>query len=104
MRPCSFVPVDEPLRSVLAARRSIGVIWALIQVVDEGHADCRFFERNRRTDRVQKRQSNVMKLAEQNEKLKEELRAMTERLEAAERKQRDLEARAQQRRSGESTH
>ncbi len=53
---------------------------------------------------MQKRQSNVMKLAEQNEKLKEELRAMTERLEAAERKQRDLEARAQQRRSGESTH
>ena len=36
-------------------------------------------------DRVQKRASNVMKLTEQNEKLKEELRAMTERLEAAER-------------------
>ncbi|KAI0709285.1 hypothetical protein C8Q76DRAFT_104580 [Earliella scabrosa] len=54
-------------------------------------------------DRVQKRQSNVMKLAEQNEKLKEELRAMTERLEAAERRQKDLESRAQ-RRSGESAH
>ena len=53
----------------------------------------------RRTDRVQKRQSNVMKLAEQNERLKEELRAMTERLEAAERKQKDLETRA--RRSAE---
>lgn len=44
-------------------------------------------------DRVQKRASNVMKLTEQNEKLKEELRAMTERLEAAERKQKDLESR-----------
>ncbi|RPD66177.1 hypothetical protein L226DRAFT_530297 [Lentinus tigrinus ALCF2SS1-7] len=54
-------------------------------------------------DRVQKRQSNVMKLTEQNEKLKEELRAMTERLEAAERKQRDLESR-QQRRSAEGAH
>ena len=50
-----------------------------------------------RMDRVQKRQSNVMKLAEQNERLKEELRAMTERLEAAERKQKDLESRAQRR-------
>ncbi|RDX56733.1 hypothetical protein OH76DRAFT_1336679, partial [Lentinus brumalis] len=54
-------------------------------------------------DRVQKRQSNVMKLAEQNEKLKEELRAMTERLEAAERKQRELESRGQ-RRSAEEAH
>ncbi|KAI0721053.1 hypothetical protein C8T65DRAFT_632075 [Cerioporus squamosus] len=54
-------------------------------------------------DRVQKRQSNVMKLAEQNEKLKEELRAMTERLEAAERKQRELESR-KQRRSAEGAH
>ncbi|KAI0748164.1 hypothetical protein C8Q80DRAFT_1170490 [Daedaleopsis nitida] len=54
-------------------------------------------------DRVQKRQSNVMKLAEQNEKLKEELRAMTERLEAAERRQKDLESRAQ-RRSAEGAH
>ncbi|KAI1795844.1 hypothetical protein LXA43DRAFT_689802 [Ganoderma leucocontextum] len=52
------------------------------------------------TDRVQKRASNVMKLTEQNEKLKEELRAMTERLEAAERKQKDLESR----RSAEGAH
>ena len=56
-----------------------------------------------RLDKVQKRASNVMKLTEQNEKLKEELRAMTERLEAAERKQRDLESR-QQRRSAEGAH
>ncbi|KAI0670340.1 hypothetical protein C8Q78DRAFT_1069965 [Trametes maxima] len=41
-------------------------------------------------DKVQKRASNVMKLAEQNERLKAELRAMTERLEAAERRQREL--------------
>ena len=47
-------------------------------------------------DRVQKRQSNVMKLTEQNEKLKEELRAMTERLEAAERKQQELKQRVDQ--------
>ncbi|KAH9856925.1 hypothetical protein C2E23DRAFT_881424 [Lenzites betulinus] len=45
-------------------------------------------------DKVQKRASNVMKLTEQNEKLKAELRAMTERLEAAERRQQEL-ARAQ---------
>ena len=43
-----------------------------------------------------------MKLAEQNERLKEELRAMTERLEAAERKQKDLESRA--RRTAEGAH
>ena len=41
-------------------------------------------------DRVQKRQSNVMKLTEQNEKLKEELRAMNARIEAAERRQQEL--------------
>lgn len=37
-------------------------------------------------DKVQKRASNIMKLAEENEKLNAQLRAMTERLEAAERK------------------
>ncbi|KAF5330683.1 hypothetical protein D9619_005770 [Psilocybe cf. subviscida] len=35
--------------------------------------------------KIQKRASNVMKLAEENEKLKAELKAMTDRLEAAER-------------------
>ncbi|KAF8959027.1 hypothetical protein BDZ97DRAFT_1839457 [Flammula alnicola] len=35
--------------------------------------------------KIQKRASNVMKLAEENEKLKTELKAMTARLEAAER-------------------
>ncbi|KAI0797983.1 hypothetical protein C8Q75DRAFT_28565 [Abortiporus biennis] len=49
------------------------------------------------TEKVQKRQSNVLKLAEQNEKLKAELRAMTERIEAAERKQRELAERAKNR-------
>ncbi|KAH9900973.1 hypothetical protein C8Q73DRAFT_786386 [Cubamyces lactineus] len=52
-------------------------------------------------DKVQKRASNVMKLAEQNERLKAELRAMTERLEAAERRQRELaQAQAQGKGSG----
>ena len=54
-----------------------------------------------RLDKVQKRASNVMKLAEQNERLKAELRAMTERLEAAERRQRELaQAQAQGKGSG----
>lgn len=44
--------------------------------------------------KVHKRASNVMKLSQENESLKEQLRAMTERLEAAERKQRELEQRA----------
>ncbi|TCD68900.1 hypothetical protein EIP91_009450 [Steccherinum ochraceum] len=44
-------------------------------------------------NKVQKRASNVLKLSQENETLKEQLRAMTERLEAAERKQRELEER-----------
>ncbi|KAI9064480.1 hypothetical protein FKP32DRAFT_1570640 [Trametes sanguinea] len=47
-------------------------------------------QKSEEMDKVQKRASNVMKLAEQNERLKAELRAMTERLEAAERRQREL--------------
>jgi len=46
------------------------------------------------TEIVQKRASNVFKLTQENEKLKEELRAMTERLEAAERRQRELKLKA----------
>lgn len=45
----------------------------------------------RSVEKVQKRASNVLKLTQEHEKLKEELRAMTERLEAAERKRRELE-------------
>ena len=41
---------------------------------------------------VQRRQSNVLKLSEEHDKLKEELRAMTERLEAAERRRQELES------------
>ncbi|KAG1877925.1 hypothetical protein DFJ58DRAFT_753251 [Suillus subalutaceus] len=44
-------------------------------------------------EKVQKRASNVMKLTQENEKLKEELRAMTTRLEAAERKRQELASR-----------
>lgn len=44
-----------------------------------------------RVENVQKRASNVLKLTQENEKLKEELRAMTARLEAAERKRRELD-------------
>ncbi|KAI0831347.1 hypothetical protein BC628DRAFT_1415864 [Trametes gibbosa] len=54
-------------------------------------------------DKVQKRASNVMRLTEQNEKLKAELRAMTERLEAAERRQQEL-ARAQAQRGGQGQY
>ena len=46
---------------------------------------------------MEKRQSNVLKLAEENEKLNAELKAMTERLAAAERRtQQILEARQRQ--------
>ncbi|KAF8136620.1 hypothetical protein EV363DRAFT_1320055 [Boletus edulis] len=41
-------------------------------------------------ERVHKRASNVMKLTQENEKLKEELRAMTARLEAAERRRQEV--------------
>jgi outer membrane murein-binding lipoprotein Lpp len=46
-----------------------------------------------RNEKVQKRASNVLKLSQEHEKLKEELRAMTERLEAAERRQKEYMAR-----------
>ncbi|KAG2352134.1 hypothetical protein BDR07DRAFT_1479033 [Suillus spraguei] len=44
-------------------------------------------------EKVQKRASNVMKLTQENERLKEELKAMTARLEAAERKRQELASR-----------
>ncbi|EGN95355.1 hypothetical protein SERLA73DRAFT_186266 [Serpula lacrymans var. lacrymans S7.3] len=47
---------------------------------------------NPEVEKVQKRASNVFKLTQENEKLKEELRAMTARLEAAERKRAELAA------------
>ncbi|KZT09485.1 uncharacterized protein LAESUDRAFT_722449, partial [Laetiporus sulphureus 93-53] len=43
---------------------------------------------------VQKRASNVLKLTQEHAKLQAELKAMTERLEAAERRQRELAERA----------
>ncbi|TFK98934.1 hypothetical protein BDV98DRAFT_571974 [Pterulicium gracile] len=46
--------------------------------------------------KVQKRASNVMKLAQENDKLQKELKEMAERLEAAERKKEELERRAQE--------
>lgn len=57
----------------------------------------------RDNNKVFKRQSDVMKLYYQNEKLKEELRAMTERLEAAERKQKELADRARQKQTKPTT-
>ncbi|TFY80996.1 hypothetical protein EWM64_g3015 [Hericium alpestre] len=48
------------------------------------------------SDKVQKRASNVLKLAEENEKLKQELRAMSDRLEAAERRRAELDRRNHQ--------
>ncbi|KAJ7470709.1 hypothetical protein FB451DRAFT_1254590 [Mycena latifolia] len=47
------------------------------------------------SEKVKKRASNVMKLSQENEKLKAELKAMTDRLEAAERRREQL-ARKQQ--------
>ncbi|KAI9571306.1 hypothetical protein HD554DRAFT_2169147 [Boletus coccyginus] len=47
-------------------------------------------------ERVQKRASNVLKLTQENEKLKEELRAMTARLEAAERRRQEIAHRQEQ--------
>jgi len=41
-------------------------------------------------ERVQKRASSVLKLTQENEKLKEELKAMTARLEAAERRRQEI--------------
>ncbi|KII88602.1 hypothetical protein PLICRDRAFT_176172 [Plicaturopsis crispa FD-325 SS-3] len=45
---------------------------------------------NPEAEKVQKRASNVLKLAQENEKLKAELQAMTDRLEAAERRRKEL--------------
>ncbi|KAJ7156028.1 hypothetical protein C8R43DRAFT_998918 [Mycena crocata] len=47
------------------------------------------------SDKVKKRASNVLKLSQENEKLKAELKAMSDRLEAAERRREQL-ARKQQ--------
>jgi len=41
-------------------------------------------------DRVKKRTSNILKLTEENEKLKAELKAVTDRLDAAERRREEL--------------
>ncbi|KAK2466971.1 hypothetical protein APHAL10511_001229 [Amanita phalloides] len=41
-------------------------------------------------DRVKKRTSNILKLTEENERLKAELKAVTDRLEAAERRRMEL--------------
>lgn len=48
-----------------------------------------------REDRVKKRASNILKLTEENEKLAAELKAVTDRLEAAERRRRELAHREQ---------
>ncbi|TRM59344.1 hypothetical protein BD626DRAFT_508048 [Schizophyllum amplum] len=53
------------------------------------------------TAKVSKRASNVLKLAEENDKLNEQLKAMTERLEAAERRRAELAKKAQQQRTRE---
>lgn len=52
---------------------------------------------NAEVDKVQKRASNVLKLSQENEKLKQQLKAMTDRLEAAERKREELARKEQQR-------
>ncbi|KAF8894522.1 hypothetical protein BD779DRAFT_1501587 [Infundibulicybe gibba] len=47
-------------------------------------------------EKVQKRASNIMKLSQENEKLNAELKAMTDRLEAAERRREELLQKSQQ--------
>jgi uncharacterized coiled-coil protein SlyX len=47
-------------------------------------------ERLFRSEKVKKRASNVLKLSQENEKLKEELKALSDRLEAAERRRAQL--------------
>ncbi|KAF8741011.1 hypothetical protein AX14_006214 [Amanita brunnescens Koide BX004] len=46
-------------------------------------------------DRVKKRASNILKLTEENQKLAAELKAISDRLEAAERRRRELAQREQ---------
>jgi len=46
-------------------------------------------------ERVKKRTSNILKLTEENEKLKAELKVVTDRLEAAERRRKELREREQ---------
>jgi len=46
-------------------------------------------------EKIQKRKSNLLKLNEENEKLQRELKAMSDRLEAAERKRAQLQAKEQ---------
>ncbi|KAF8350762.1 hypothetical protein F5887DRAFT_940818 [Amanita rubescens] len=46
-------------------------------------------------EKVKKRASNILKLTEENEKLKAELKAVTDRLEAAERRRKELREREQ---------
>lgn len=48
-----------------------------------------------REDRVKKRASNILKLTEENQKLAAELKAISDRLEAAERRRRELAQREQ---------
>ncbi|KAG6903227.1 hypothetical protein C0995_002770 [Termitomyces sp. Mi166 len=50
---------------------------------------------NADAEKIQKRASNVMKLSQENEKLKAELKAMTDRLERAERRRDELARRQQ---------
>ncbi|KAF9453197.1 hypothetical protein P691DRAFT_801537 [Macrolepiota fuliginosa MF-IS2] len=46
-------------------------------------------------EKIEKRKSNLLKLNEENEKLQRELKAMSDRLEAAERKRAQLQAKEQ---------
>ncbi|KAG6832362.1 hypothetical protein H0H92_002630 [Tricholoma furcatifolium] len=50
---------------------------------------------NAEVTKIQKRASNIMKLSEENDKLKAELKAMAERLERAERRREELAKRQQ---------
>ncbi|KAH6918644.1 hypothetical protein BKA70DRAFT_1416629 [Coprinopsis sp. MPI-PUGE-AT-0042] len=62
-------------------------------IVDSGSVEQ---EDSARFAKLQNRASNVLRLSEENDKLKEELAAMTARLEAAERRKTELKGRSQQ--------
>lgn len=52
---------------------------------------------DRDTEKIEKRRSNLLKLNEENERLQRELKMMSDRLEAAERKRAQLQAKEQER-------
>ncbi|KAL6300551.1 hypothetical protein BKA93DRAFT_828998 [Sparassis latifolia] len=83
--PLSRTPSSPPLVDVDLPQSELDLTMTFESILAESSRAS-----NPEVEIVQKRASNVLKLTQENEKLKAELRAMTERLEAAERRQREL--------------